>query len=165
MICIAFYLRSTLGGDANKVHVGDAHANTTPRHSRTAVGAILLLIRLKTQDRRTQSVKKKKKTSQTNTHAHTMTRTYQKKSSQYEPIPSYLLQAVSPHLHCLNHSCCIALLDFLVWNLKQNSHVLWARWLGTGNYLHGMGWWTLPETHQNWWTPPYSFTSFAGLLS
>ena len=96
MICIAFYLRSTLGGDiANKVHVGDAHANTTPRHSRTAVGAILLLIRLKTQDRRTQSsVKKRKHHKQIPMHTPWLGHT-KKKSSQFHLTFSKRFQRTS----------------------------------------------------------------------
>lgn len=89
MICIAFYLRSTLGGDiANKVHVGDAHANTTPRHSRTAVGAILLLIRLKTQDRRTQSVKKRKHHKQIPMHTPWLGHTKKNRANSILPSPS-----------------------------------------------------------------------------
>lgn len=87
-------VRSTLGGDiATKVHVGDAHANTTPRHRRTAMGAILLLIRLsRTGRHRVRKKRKYHKQNQTDTHPHTqwpMTWTYKK---QMEPIPSYLLQ-------------------------------------------------------------------------
>lgn len=156
-------VRSTLGGDiATKVHVGDAHANTTPRHRRTAMGAILLLIRLS----RTGRHRVRKKENITNRikqiHIHTHNDQWlghtKNKWSQF-------------HLTFSSFSAPPLLESFVLYcpswfpGVKSEAKPWSLSPLGTGNYLHGMGWWALPETHQNWWTPRYSFTSFAGLLS